>query len=120
MGDLSQFFNRREFACKCGDCGQDQIDHELIKVLERLRVHVREPITVTSGNRCHKYNMEIGGSKGSQHLWSKAADIQVNKWPPEAIYDILDAWYPDTYGIGKYRSWVHIDVRKHKARWDKT
>lgn len=119
MGDLSQHFNRVEFECKCGDCGQDQVDYKLIEVLEHLRSVVCEPITITSGNRCHQHNMNIGGSPRSQHLWSKAADIQVKNWAPEDIYKLLDEWYPDEFGIGLYRSWVHIDVRQHKARWDK-
>jgi uncharacterized protein YcbK (DUF882 family) len=124
MGDLSPHFNRSEFKCRCGKCKQDAVDHGLVVVLERLRVHCeieREYsfITVTSGNRCFEYNMAIGGSENSQHLWSKAADIQVKGWSSEEIYALLDARYPDTFGIGLYRTWVHIDVRTFKARWDK-
>ena len=120
MGDLSLHFNRSEFKCKCGQCGQDQVDYKLIEVLEHLRQVVCEPITVTSGNRCHAHNLAVGGGKNSQHLWSKAADIQVRNWSPEEIYDMLDDWYPDELGLGKYKGWVHVDVRTHKARWDKT
>lgn len=119
MGDLSQHFNRQEFKCRCGSCGQDQIDYKLIEVLERLRVKTGAPITITSGNRCYEYNLLIGGSPRSQHLHSKAADIQVKGWSPEDIYDLLDRWYPHEFGIGLYRSWVHIDVRSNKARWGK-
>ncbi len=119
MGDLSQHFNRREFTCKCGKCGQDTVDHRLVEVLEWLRQKTGAPITITSGNRCYEYNMAIGGSPRSQHLWSKAADIQVKGWSPEAVYDLLDKQWPDDLGLGVYRSWVHVDVRDHKARWDK-
>lgn len=119
MGDLSLHFNRREFACQCGRCKQDTVDHELIRVLEVLRKVVAEPITITSGNRCYEHNLNVGGSPKSMHLFSKAADIQVKGWSPDEIYDLLDGWYDDKYGIGKYKSWVHIDVRPTKARWGK-
>lgn len=120
MGDLSQHFNRIEFACKCGRCGQSQIDYELVKVLERLRSVVAAPITITSGNRCYEHNLNVGGAERSKHLFSVAADFQVQGYGPEEIYKILDEWYPDQYGIGLYKSWVHLDVRSNKTRWDKS
>jgi uncharacterized protein YcbK (DUF882 family) len=119
MGDLSQHFDRREFACQCMGCGQDQVDYELVMVLERLRSHIRQPIKITSGNRCHEHNMRVGGSKISQHMWSKAADIKVDGWPPKDVYELLDSWYPDKFGLVLYSGWVHVDVRKNKYRNDK-
>ena len=118
MGQLSKHFKREEFACKCGKCGQDTVDWELLQVLERLRRHTG-PITVTSGNRCYEHNLAIGGAPKSKHVFSIAADIQVEGWSPMSVYTLLDEWYPDRYGIGVYGGWVHIDVRPVKARWDK-
>lgn len=109
-------FTRKEFRCACG-CGMDSVDYELAEVLDELRANFNLPITVTSGNRCATHNKNIGGSDNSQHLYSKAADIYMIGVPPEEIYSYLDGMYPDTYGIGIYPSWVHIDVRKTKARW---
>lgn len=120
MGSLSQHFNRWEFKCKCGECDKDTVDYRLVVILERLRAHTKEPITVTSGNRCVLHNEKVGGSPNSQHLFGKAADIQVRGWSPEAVYNLLDYWYPDELGLGLYRSWVHIDVRNGKSRWNKT
>ena len=113
---LSENFSREEFACKCG-CGQDLVDAELITVLERLREWADAPITITSGNRCQIYNNKIGGSPSSQHLLSKAADIQVKGFTPREVYNILNRWYSDAYGIGQYITFVHIDVRAKKGRW---
>ncbi len=115
MGDLSQHFNRREFACQC-ECGQDQIDYKLIEILERLRVHVGKPITITSGNRCPAHNKKVGGAPKSKHLFSIASDFQTKGWSPTEIYDILDEWYPEQYGLKEYSSWVHFDVRSTKWR----
>jgi len=118
MGDLSEHFDRKEFRCKCG-CGQDTVDAELIRVLEDLRRCLMDrPITINSGCRCKVYNALVGGSPKSQHLLGKAADIQVKGIDPSVVADCLEDKYPDRYGIGRYISFTHIDVRGGgPARW---
>jgi uncharacterized protein YcbK (DUF882 family) len=118
MGNLSEHFDREEFACQCG-CGQDTVDYELVRVLEALRANTG-PIFISSANRCVKHNMDVGGALNSFHVISKAADIIVKSNTPAEIYHHLDERYPDRYGIGLYSGWVHLDVRKKKARWDET
>ena len=117
MGDISPHFNRSEFKCKCNSCDQDTIDVELIEVLERLRAWAKLPITINSGNRCKAYNKAIGGSKNSQHVKSRAADIVVHGKDPFLIYRKLDDWYPEKYGMGRYDNFTHIDTRNGRARW---
>lgn len=119
MGDVSEYFSRKEFACKCG-CGFDAVDIELLSVLEDLRWHFSAPITITSGCRCAYYNEQVGGALNSKHVHAKAADIQVSGVDPKSVWGYLVGKYPFKYGIGLYNSWVHIDVRKEKARWDKS
>ena len=109
-------FTRKEFACKCG-CGQDTVDYELVTVLDRMREYFGVPIIINSGNRCKKYNKKVGGKKNSQHLVSKAADVVVSGVDPEIVRDYLELRYPDRYGIGRYATFTHIDVRKGRARW---
>lgn len=116
MGDLSDNFSRKEFACQCG-CGQDTVDAKLLEVLQRLRTHFAFNITVTSGNRCKVHNKSVGGSDNSQHLYGKAADIKVRGLSPEEVYRALDLWFPHSLGIGLYESWVHVDSRQEKGRW---
>jgi uncharacterized protein YcbK (DUF882 family) len=74
MGDLSENFSRREFACKCG-CGYDGINLALVEVLQRLRNTMRQPIQVNSGCRCVNHNMSVGGVQPSEHMKGNAADI---------------------------------------------
>ena len=75
MGDLTDHFSRWEFACKCG-CGMDTVDWEVLSILEELHDDMGNvPITITSGCRCHQYNLLIKGSKRSQHMESRAADL---------------------------------------------
>jgi len=118
MGDLSEHFNRSEFSCHCG-CGFDKVHPELINVLEDLRVKFSKPITINSGCRCEKHNATVGGEPGSQHMLGTAADIVVKDTPTDVVYAYLDSKYPMKYGLGLYKSWVHVDVRSRKARWKK-
>lgn len=119
MGDLSEHFNRSEFVCPCG-CGFDTVDAELIAVLENVRTMLRNrPVTVNSGCRCIRHNVKVGGDENSMHRKGKAADIAVSGLDADTVADCLESLYPDKYGIGRYPSCVHVDVRPDKARWNK-
>lgn len=117
MGDLSDHFSRREFACKDG-CGRDTIDTETLDVLEEVRGHFGKPVLVHSGYRCMKHNKAVGGAVNSQHLYGRAADISIRGVPPTEIAAYLKAMYPSQYGVGLYKTFVHVDTRSGKpARW---
>jgi uncharacterized protein YcbK (DUF882 family) len=116
MGTLSKNFDRSEFECGCG-CGYNTVDHELVVILEKLREHWGQPITVTSGARCEQHNANEGGGLNSQHLLGRAADIQVKDKTPHQVYVLLNEWYPYHYGMGSYDSFTHIDTRSNRARW---
>ena len=117
MGDLSKNLNRSEFKCNCGMCDYDTVDHELVGVIQDVREHFNESVTITSGNRCAEYNQRIGGAKKSYHPRGRAADIKVKSVKPSAVQQYLLDKYPDQYGIGRYNSFTHIDTRTTKARW---
>jgi len=110
-----KYFHRKEFACHCG-CGKDAVDYKLAELVDAIREHFGVPVHVTSGNRCPNYNAAVGGSRDSQHLRSKAADIQVKGVKPQDVADFAETLLKEG-GIGKYESFTHVDVRKNKARW---
>lgn len=116
MGNLSRNFSRKEFACKCG-CGFSTVDYELLNVLELVRNHFNSSVTINSASRCSEHNEDIGGSYGSKHKKGIAADIVVKDVDPGKVYRFLDGYAPNKYGIGKYKTFTHIDVRPNKARW---
>lgn len=116
MGDLSENFNRGEFACRCG-CGGATVYPELITVLEALRAHFGKPVQVFSGYRCRDHNRRVGGAAKSMHLLGLAADVSVRDVAPKRVHDWLAAQYPGRYGIGGYLTFTHIDVRGTAARW---
>lgn len=110
---LSKNFHRSEFACKCG-CGFATVDVELLNTLEVVRSHFNKSVKINSACRCEEHNKKIGGSYGSKHKKGIAADIVVKDVDPDVVYKFLDNYMPNTYGIGKYNSFTHIDVRKTK------
>lgn len=45
-------------------------------ILELIRLHVGQPLTITSGFRCNELNKRVGGASRSDHLNMLAVDIQ--------------------------------------------
>jgi uncharacterized protein YcbK (DUF882 family) len=114
---VSENFNRKEFACKCG-CGFSAVDAELLNILEKTRKWFNKPITINSGNRCFQHNKKEGGSIRSQHLFGLACDFKVEGVHADTVADYLLETYPNKYGIGRYTGRTHVDVRDGIARWD--
>lgn len=113
---VSKHFKATEFKCKCG-CGFGEINKDLIIILEDIREHFNSPVIITSGCRCKQNNHIVGGKANSQHLFGNASDIKVKGVSPEIVADYLESKYINKYGIGRYLTFTHIDVRKGKARW---
>ena len=93
-------------------------------LLQAIREHFNKPITITSGYRTGTHNTAVGGSKSSQHLLGKAADIQVADTTVEAVAAYAESLMPDWGGVGRYpvkagrtKGWVHVDTRPNKSRW---
>lgn len=115
MGDISENFSRVELACKCG-CGQDTVDAELLAMMQDLR-NAFGSIVVSSGNRCTEYNKQIGGADNSQHLRGRAADLHFTGVKLDDVAGYINEYYPET-GMGVYGSFIHLDSRNYKARWN--
>ena len=120
---LSPHFRVREFRCRDGT-DPVFVDTALVELLERIREHFGKPVILTSAYRTAAHNAAVGGAKFSQHLYGKAADIQVQGVNVEQLAAYAGSLLPDTGGVGRYpvrpgraTGWVHVDVRKAKARW---
>ena len=57
----------------------------VLNVLDPLRARIGRPIIITSGYRSQRVNELVGGSKTSQHLLGKAADIHVQGYTPQQM-----------------------------------
>ena len=119
MAKLSEHFSEEEFMCHCG-CGEKHINPKLIELLERIRTATGRPIKIVSGHRCKTYNIKVKGAKDSQHVLGNAADIQIDGMLPVAVQEYLMKHFDDDCkGLGRYKTFTHIDVRDGKiARWN--
>lgn len=108
-------FTRSEFACKCG-CGFNTIDYEVVSACHAIREHFDQPIKITSACRCPSHNKAVGGSENSQHLYGRAADLQVKNIDPALVQEFVEENL-DMGGLGKYNTFTHIDSRNGRARW---
>ena len=120
---LSANFTVAEFACKDGS-DPVFVDSSLAALLQKIRDHFGRPVVITSGYRTASHNTRVGGSRSSQHLLGRAADIQVADTPVEDVAAYAESLMPAWGGVGRYpvkagraKGWVHVDTRPNKSRW---
>ena len=118
-------FKSREFKSRDGSKMPEDVlcnIKDLADNLQVLRDFLGEPIRINSAYRSEAHNKAIGGSKTSQHLLGKAADIKVKDIETKDLYLIIEALIKDNKiaegGLGLYDTFVHYDIRGTKARWD--
>ena len=114
---LSANFKVSEFACKDGS-DTVFISPGLVTVLQKIRDHFEKPVTINSAYRNDAYNKKVGGADFSQHKYGMAADININGVSPAKIAAYVETLMPNCGGIGIYKSFVHVDVRTDRARWN--
>jgi uncharacterized protein YcbK (DUF882 family) len=124
---MTKNFKIQEFECKGGCDMPLEVYENIIKLasqLQFLRDYTGRPITINSAYRCPDHNAKVGGSKTSQHLLGKAADITIQSLKPAEVYriieDLIDMGHMLQGGLGLYekKGFVHYDIRKTKARWN--
>lgn len=109
-------FKIKEFACK--HCGEVKLDINLLLKLQDLREMLgNKSITINSGYRCAVHNAKVDGAKNSLHLQGKASDIKVNGVTPLIVKNVAEKVFA-TGGVGIYDTFVHVDTRGYKARFD--
>lgn len=115
---ISKNFNLKEFECTHPDHNHVQVDENLVDKLQKLREILGVPLIINSAYRCPERNRQVGGAKNSQHLKGTAVDISLETidLPIDELEDLADSLGFD--GIGKYNTFIHLDVRGYKARWD--
>ena len=89
-------------------------------VLDPLRARIGRPIIITSGYRSQRVNELVGGSKTSQHLLGKAADIHVQGYTPQQmdmVYRTIQMYYDfDQLIFYPSKNIIHISWNGDKNR----
>lgn len=114
---LATNFTVSEFACNDGS-SPVFVAPELVTILQKIRTNFGKAVTITSAYRTPDYNSKVGGVSNSQHLLGIAADIVVSGVTPATVAAYVETLIPNTGGIGIYSSFVHVDVRETKSRWN--
>lgn len=110
--DEIEYFDRSEFACKCGKCGgyPKEPQEKLIKVADRVRKHFGKPATVSSGVRCSTHNANVGGVSNSRHLSGKAMDFSVQGVGGNTLLAYVQKQPEIRYAYVIEGNWVHMDI----------
>jgi uncharacterized protein YcbK (DUF882 family) len=124
--NLTKNFKLEEFECKCGCEMPKFVKPNILELAENLQILRDEigRIDLTNAYRCKEHNADVGGSTSSQHLLGKAADIKSKKLSPSEIAEVVDGLMKSERfkagGMGRYNTFVHVDIRGFIARWSKT
>lgn len=114
---VSANFKAKEFDCKCsGLCNLTEIHVDLIAKLQHVRDAFGEPIHITSAYRCPTHNTQVGGVSDSTHTTGSAVDLTCSDL--DRLAHTIETLYPEC-SIGRYDTFVHFDIRRKSARWDK-
>jgi len=106
-------FAPEEVACR--HCGELIIHFESMDCLQALRTRLGKPLILNSAYRCLDWNHLCSGSPRSKHLLGKAFDLDLAGHDRDEL--VAAALAVGFRGIGKYDTFLHIDVRPTPATW---
>lgn len=115
---LSTNFTVKEFACSDGSDAV-LVAPRLVMVLQSIRSHFGQPVTINSAYRTPQKNAAVGGAAHSQHCYGTAADIVVRGVAPAKVAACARELMPDWGGVGIYekQGFTHVDVREVRSDW---
>lgn len=129
---LTKNFQAKEFFSRVKQGGPKQIPppakyagnlQALAINLQKIRDKVGA-LNINSGYRTKAWNEAVGGSAKSQHLLAKAADLSSPNLPADQLHQVIlgmiNKGEIHNGGLGKYKTFVHYDIRDTPARWDKS
>lgn len=105
-----QFFDKSEFACRCG-CGfPAEPKEKLIRVADKIRDELGGAATVSSGVRCKQHNANVGGVSNSRHLSGKAMDFCVANVSASRLLEEVKKHPEIRYAYAIDGRYVHMDI----------
>lgn len=113
MGNLSEHFSYRDFACRCRQCKADVRVHlGLVGALEAISEHFRKVPRIAEAFRCDAASGGTGAIKKNSHRQGRAAHIYVEGVSLQELFSFVKD-LPEIRGIGYYakENLLHIDTR---------
>lgn len=112
---LSKDSKQSDFFCPC--CNEGGLDAGFMAQLLRFLAFTGlGELVSTSGYRCPKHNLAVGGTLASRHIIGHALDLRAPTVHLKTI--ILDAAHKaGINGIGLGASFLHLDDREIPAKW---
>ena len=118
MKQLTEHFNESEFVCPC--CGNLKYDNNMVDLMERIYKYADNTangcsaIYITSGYRCPKESVAVGGYANDAHTRGLAADFIIydkygKAYAAEEMAAI--AHFCGASGVGIMTGACHADVR---------
>ena len=89
----------------------------VVKVADEARHRLGKPLRINSAYRSPSYNRAISGASRSVHVQGGALDLAGS---PATLHKILTELRREGLfrgGIGRYKTFVHVDVRGRNADW---
>jgi uncharacterized protein YcbK (DUF882 family) len=115
MGNLSEHFNHKDFACRCPECkGEYRVHLGLVGALEQIGGHFRKKVRIVSAYWCDAYyEKKINKTKRSSHTKGKAAHIKIDGVSPQDLFKYCET-VPELRGMVFYpkEDFIHIDTRQ--------
>ena len=112
--DDIKYFDRSEFACKCGGkyCNGYPAEPQkaLVQAADKVRAYFGKPINISSGVRCSKHNTNVGGVSGSRHLTGKAMDFRVSGKNAATVLAFGKTLPEIRYSYDIDGTYVHMDI----------
>ena len=121
---LTQHFSSEEFDSRDGAKVPTSFRRHILTVAQQLEI-IRPfwglPVVVHSGYRSLDHNRSVGGSRYSQHLLGKAADISISGISPEEMFRAfkyaIDRRLIISGGLKAYHWGIHYDIRGSFKTW---
>jgi hypothetical protein len=107
MSDYT-YFDISEFDCH--ETGENEMSHDFLLALDKLREVCGFPFVINSGYRSTKHSLEAIKDKPGTHTKGIAADISVTN--SSNRFDLIDNAIQHGFsGIGIDLSYIHLDMR---------
>jgi hypothetical protein len=114
MGNLSEHFSNKDFACRCPECrGEYRIHLGLVGALEQIGGHFRKKVRIASAYWCDAYYEKLNKTKRSFHTMGKAAHIRMDGVSTQQLFKYAET-IPELRGLVFYpkADFIHIDTRQ--------